>query len=192
VGDAKETLHGYLRRQRAALRVKLDGLDEYDARRPLVPTGTNLLGLVRHVAGVQLEYFGVVFGRPADRWFPWQDDDQPDADTWVPADVPRADVLRFADLSDQHADATITALPLDAPGDVPWWGGRRSTTLHTVLTHMAVEAARHAGHADLLRELVDGSTAGGSPVVGAPTPTAAEWAARRDRIEAAARAAGRV
>ncbi|MDF2443155.1 MAG: hypothetical protein JWR01_1358, partial [Subtercola sp.] len=63
--DEKETLHGYLRIRRADLLGKLDGLSEYDARRPLTPTGTNLLGLVKHVASVQLGYFGEVFGRPA-------------------------------------------------------------------------------------------------------------------------------
>lgn len=61
---AKDTLHGRLRRDRKALLWKLDGLSEYDARRPLTATGTNLLGLVKHVATVEARYFGEVFDRP--------------------------------------------------------------------------------------------------------------------------------
>jgi len=189
--EKEETLHRYLRRERASLRGKLDGLPEYDVRRPLVPTGTNLLGLVRHVAGVQLEYFGLAFGRPSSRRLPGLTGDvETDDDLWMPAGVSRAEVLAFADHSDAHADATIADLPLDARGDVPWWGERRSATLHALLVHMTAETARHAGHADVLRELLDGSTAGGAPVVDAPVPTAEQWADRRARIEGAARAAG--
>ncbi|MFV8126981.1 DUF664 domain-containing protein [Streptomyces syringium] len=62
---AKDNLHGRLRRDRKALFWKLDGLSEYDARRPLTATGTNLLGLVKHVATVEARYFGEVFDRPS-------------------------------------------------------------------------------------------------------------------------------
>src|SRR4026209_737869 len=62
----KQDLHRYLQAARDALLWKLDGLSEYDVRRPLVPTGTNLLGLVKHVASVESRYFGFVFGRPID------------------------------------------------------------------------------------------------------------------------------
>ena len=61
---AKDSLHGRLRRDRKALLWKLDGLSDYDARRPLTATGTNLLGLVKHVAAIEARYFGEVFGRP--------------------------------------------------------------------------------------------------------------------------------
>ena len=84
--DEKETLHHYLRVRRDNLLGKLDGLSEYDVRRPLTPTGTNLLGLVKHVASMELGYFGEVFERPSGRHLPWLDDDaSPDADLWVPA-----------------------------------------------------------------------------------------------------------
>ncbi len=84
--DDKAMLHSYLRTRRADLLAKLDGLDEYDARRPLTPTGTNLLGLVKHVASVELGYFGEVFGRPCPMELPWLDDDaEPDADMWAAA-----------------------------------------------------------------------------------------------------------
>lgn len=82
--DEKATLHRYLRTRRDDLLAKLDGLGEYDVRRPLTPTGTNLLGLVKHVASVELGYFGDVFGRPSGRGLAWDADDaEPDADLWT-------------------------------------------------------------------------------------------------------------
>ncbi len=63
--DVKEDLHRYMREARAALLGKLDGLSGYDAWRPLVPTGTNLLGLIKRVAAVTAGYFGEVFDRPS-------------------------------------------------------------------------------------------------------------------------------
>ena len=188
--DEKETLHGYLRIRRADLLAKLEGVSEYDVRRPMTPTGTNLLGLVKHVAYVQLGYFGEVLGRPSGRRYPW-DDGEPDDDMWAAADESRADVVELHRFSAAHADATIEALPLDAVGEVPWWPPeRRHPTLHTLLVHMCVEAARHAGHADIVRELLDGA-AGMSPVnPNLPERGEAGWAAFRDRIEAAARQAG--
>ncbi len=192
--DPKETLHGYLRAARDSLLGKLDGLGEYDARRPMTPTGTNLLGLVKHVASVQLGYLGEVFGRPGDRDLPWfADDAEPDADLWATADETRASVVDLHRFSAAHADATIAALPLDAPGDVPWWGPeRRAVTLHGILVHVTVETARHAGHADILRELVDGSVGSRPGDANVTGRTEQEWAAHRARIEAAARAAGGV
>ena len=100
--DEKALLHGYLNSAREALLWKLEGLSEYDVRRPLTPTGTNLLGLVKHAAGVELNYFGRVFDRPF-----------PEPPVWSTAEALPA--------SDMYADATISALPLDAPGHVPWW-----------------------------------------------------------------------
>jgi Protein of unknown function (DUF664) len=188
--DEKGALLEYLRRCRVALLAKLDGLGEYDVRRPMTPTGTNLLGLVKHVAYVQLGYFGEVFGRPSGRPYPWDDGGEEDADMWATADESREEVVELYRFSAAHADATIEALPLDAVGEVPWWPEeRRRPTLHTVLVHVCVEVARHAGHADIVRELVDGA-AGMSPEnPNLPERSAAEWAAFRDRVEAAARRA---
>jgi hypothetical protein len=85
--DDKAILHHYLRTRREGLLGKLDGVSEYDARRPLTPTGTNLLGLVKHVASVELGYFGEVFGRPSELELPWlADDAEPDADMWAAPD----------------------------------------------------------------------------------------------------------
>jgi len=189
--DDKEVLHRYLRTRRADLLGKLDGLDEYDARRPLTPTGTNLLGLVKHVASVELGYFGEVFGHPSPRALPWDAEDaEPDADMWAAPDESREQIVELHHYSAAHSDATIDALPLEAPGIVPWWPEeRRHVTLHQILVHMCVETAQHLGHADILRELIDGS-AGQQP--GDPnltTRTTDEWGEHRSRIEAAARQA---
>lgn len=188
--DDKEILHRYLRLRRAELLAKLDGLDDYDVRRPLTPTGTNLLGLVKHVASVEVGYFGEVFGRPHGQPLPWlADDAEPDADLWASPDETRDQIVALHHAAAAHSDATIETLPLDAAGQVPWWPEeRRDVTLQQILVHMCVETAQHLGHADILRELIDG-TAGKGPGDPNLTPrSAGDWATHRARIEAAARA----
>ena len=156
---ARAVLLRSLAQAREALLWKLEGLSEYDARRPLTPTGTNLLGLVKHLACVEAGYLGTVVGRPFPEPMVWDDPDAADDDDlWVRPDESRADVLaRYARVT-AHADATVAALPLDTVGEVPWWPEeRRHPTLHTLLVHVLAETARHAGHADVLREGLDGA-----------------------------------
>ena len=118
----KEVLHRYLTTARDALVWKLDGLGEYDIRRPMTPTGTNLLGLVKHVASVADGYFGEVFGRPSGEPLPWFDDDaEPNADMWATTDESRDDIVALYHRAWARVDATIEALDLDAVGHVPWW-----------------------------------------------------------------------
>ncbi|MFB6518460.1 DinB family protein [Streptomyces sp. NPDC056401] len=155
---AKANLHGRLRRDREALLWKLDGLSEYDARRPLTATGTNLLGLVKHVATVEARYFGEVFGRPSpEPLCRWQDSDG--SDQWAAEDETRDQIVGFYRRTWEHSDATIDELALDAPGHVPWWPEPHSNTnLFAILVHVLGESVRHAGHADILREGLDGRT----------------------------------
>ena len=159
--DHKATLHRYLRSAREALLWKLDGLSEYDMRRPMTPTGTNLLGLVKHVASVTDGYLGDVMGRPSGIDLPWfpadPADEVPNADLWVPADQATADIIDLHHRVAAHSDATIEALDLDAVGNVPWWGDQGEITLHQALVHVTTETNRHAGHADIIRELIDGA-----------------------------------
>jgi len=192
-GGPKAELHAYLRAARQALVGKLDGLSEYDARRPLVRTGTNLLGLVKHLAGVEAGYLGDAFGRPFPEPLPWLDGDaEPNADMWATPDESRDDVVGLYRRVGAHADATIDALALDAPGVVPWWpDDRRAVTLHTVLVHVVAEAHRHAGHADIVRELVDGTVGLRHPGDNMAPGDRAWWRGHRDRLEEAARDAGR-
>ena len=188
--DAKTEFHMYLQRAREVLLWKLEGLGEYDIRRPLTPTGTNLLGIVKHVAGVELEYFGEVFGRPTGLSLPWASADaEPNADMWATPEESRAEIVDLYRRSWQLADETIAELPLDAPGRVPWWGDQGAVTLHRIIVHMIAETQRHAGHADIVRELIDGSV-GARPGVGnTQARDQAWWRDYHDRVEAAARSA---
>ncbi len=157
--DAKSNLHRYLRTAREALLWKLDGLSSYDVRRPLTPTGTNLLGLVKHLAGVEAGYFGNTFGRPFAEPMPWTAEDaEPNADMWAAAHESREELVDLYRRVWAHSNATIDSLDLESPGVVPWWPEeRRNVTLHLVLVHTIAETSRHAGHADIVRELIDGT-----------------------------------
>ncbi|MDH2429137.1 DinB family protein [Sphaerisporangium sp. TRM90804] len=190
--DPKSDLRQYLRTAREALLWKLEGLSEYDLRRPLTPTGTNLLGLVKHVAGVEAGYFGDTFARPFPEPLPWMADDaEPNADMWATADESRDDIVALYQRVWAHADATIDALALEAPGRVPWWPeDRRQVTLHRILAHVIAETNRHAGHADIVRELVDGAAGLRRDNDNLATRDPAWWETYRDRLERTAREAG--
>lgn len=157
--DLKDVLHRYLRQGREVVRWKLQGLGEYDVRRPMTPTGTNLLGLVKHLAIIDAGYFGEVFGRPFTETAEWfEAHPEPDADLWATAEESRHDVLDLYTRAAEHSDATIDELDLDSPGRVPHWPDERAdVTLGQILVHVATETHRHAGHADICRELVDGA-----------------------------------
>jgi len=189
--DAKTDLDLCRQGARETLLWKLEGLGEYDIRRPLTPTGTNLLGLVKHLVGCELVYFGDVFGRPHGEQLPWlQDGAGRNAAMWAAPDENRDDIVGLYRRAWQHTDATIAELPLDTTATVPWWGGA-TVTLSRILVHMTAETQRHAGHADIVRELVDGSVGllrqRGNMAPGDP----AWWQGYRDQVENAARAHGR-
>lgn len=158
MNDEKVTLKRYLQSERDALLWKLDGLSERELRWPRTPTGTNLLGLVKHVAFCELGYFGDAFDRPYDAVMPDFDAD-PNADLFATAEESVDDIVALYRRAWAHADATIDSLELGAIGTVPWWPEeRREVTLHRVLVHVIADTARHAGHADILREGIDGAT----------------------------------
>lgn len=186
---AKGYLHDNLRWVRQSLLAKLDGLSEYDVRRPLTTTGTNLLGLVKHLAMSEARYLGDIFGRPFPEPLPRFDD--PDyanhEHMWVTELESRGDVIGEYQRAWAHADATIEALPIDAPGFVPWWP-RPDVKLFNVMVHVLTETNRHAGHADILREQLDGAVGAGLVTTSADDGT--DWEAHRSRVEDAARAAG--
>jgi uncharacterized damage-inducible protein DinB len=188
----KADLHRYLQIAREALLWKLEGLSEYDIRRPLVPTGTNLLGLVKHVASVEAWYLADTFGRPFGEPLPWSEDDaEPNADLWATADESRDQIVGLYHRVWTSSDATIDALPLDATGEVAWWPAeRRSVTLHQILIHMIAETNRHAGHADIVRELIDGSVGHRQHSDNMAPGDEAWWSSYRDRLERVAREAG--
>lgn len=153
---AKACLHEELQWTRDALVWKLDGLSEYDIRRPLTVTGTNLLGLVKHMATWEARYLGEIFGRRfPERLLRWQDSDG--SDLWVAKDESREQIVSFYARACRHADATINKLPIDACGHVPWWP-RPDVKLFSIMVHVLNDTTRHAGHADILREQLDGQT----------------------------------
>jgi hypothetical protein len=171
---------------------KLEGLSEYDVRRPMLPSGTNLLGLVKHLVGVEAGYFGDVFGRPFAEPMPWADSvDVPNIDMWATADESRDDITRLYRKACDHADLTLDELDLDTVGHVPWWPeDRRRPTLHRVLVHVVAEANRHAGHADIVRELIDGAAGLHPAHDNLPPADEAWWQEYRSHLEQVAREAG--
>ena len=180
-----ELLLRYLQRERDHLSRALEGLSDHDVRRPMTPTGTNLLGLVKHVASVTLGYFGDCVGRPAGIDLPWDDEEghAESADMWATAEESREYLLDLYARAWAHADESVRTLGLDAPATVPWWPEeRRETTLGHLTVHMLAEVAHHAGHADILREEIDGRGGRDRDEVG----DASWWDALVARIQAAA------
>ena len=190
---AKDDLQRYLQVGRDSVLWKLDWLAEYDIRRPMTPTGTNLLGLVKHLAGVEIGYFGETFGRPVADAPPWLSDEdvEHNADMWATAEESREEIVGLYRQAWAHADETIAALPLDAVGRVPWWPpDRAERTLHFILIHVIAETHRHAGHADVVRELIDGSAGWNAGNENMPPVDQAWWQDYRERLEQVARETG--
>ncbi len=157
--DLKDELHRKLQAGRATLVSKLEDLSEYDRRRPMTPTGTNLLGLVKHLAGLEYLYLGESLGHPAPETMSWIADGSiwQGADMWARPDESSDYITGLYGRACAHADGVIASLDLDAPATVPHWpSDRRDTTLGVLLIRMVAETAEHAGHADIVRELIDG------------------------------------
>ena len=187
--DLKANLRRYLQDGREAMLWKLDGLSEYDLRRPLVPTGTNLLGLVKHLAAVEMGYFGITFGRPCPDMIP-VDESDPNADLFATPEESRGFIADLYRRAWTHSDATIEALSLDAVGQVPWWPPERcEITLHHALVRVVAETSRHAGHADIVRELIDGAVGLTTERPNIPDGDGAWWSAQWARVEQAAQEA---
>lgn len=191
MGDVKlkEALHDELRWARESMLWKLDGLSEYDVRRPLTATGTNFLGLIKHMSIGDSKYLGEVFGRPFREHLPWWDDDAEDnADKWATASESRLGIIERYQRVSEHADSTILDLDLDSPGYVPWWP-RPNVKLINIIAHVLAETNRHTGHADILREQLDGATGFDSQDIGSARHDAEWWRGYVATIEAAARQA---
>ncbi|TWD83906.1 uncharacterized protein DUF664 [Kribbella amoyensis] len=182
--DIKAELHQKLRESRAAILANLDGLGEYDLRRPLVPSGTNLLGLVKHLAGLEYSYLGGCLGRSAGEKLAWVEDGSiwDGADMWPLPSESSEYLIGLYRRACEHADRTIDELDLDAPAEVAHWPeGARSTTLAVLLIRMVGETAHHAGHLDIVRELIDGKGGADSDALDDEG-----WRTFHDQIQAAA------
>jgi len=152
-GGEKESLHVALDRHRDVVLWKIEGLDDEALRRPMTPTGTNLLGLVKHLAAVEYGWFCQTFGRPTEP-MPFDEND-PEADLRVEPNETTEDIVAFYGRARAAADRAIDETNLEATG-AAWFGDQVS--MRWVLIHMVEETARHAGHMDILRELIDGAT----------------------------------
>ena len=158
-GDEKASLSASLDRHRDAIVWKLEGLDDEALRRPMTPSGTSLLGLVKHLAGLEYLYLGESFGYPAPESMSWIEDGSiwQGADMWAKPDESSEYITGLYRRACAHADGVLAALDLAAPGSVAHWPeDRRNTTLGVLLIRMVAETAQHAGHADIVRELIDG------------------------------------
>jgi uncharacterized damage-inducible protein DinB len=180
-----ELLLRYLQRERENLVATLEGLGDYDVRRPMTPTGTSLLGLVKHMASVEIAYLGDCVGRSLESPLPWDNEQgyEQSADMWAKADESREWILDLYRRSWTHGDESVRTLGLEAGATVPWWPeNRRDTTLGYVVVHLLAETAHHAGHADILRETIDGRAGTDRDQVG----DEAWWRAHVARVQAAA------
>lgn len=185
--DQKQILCAYLTRSRDAVLWKLEGASERDLRMPMTPTGTNLLGVVKHLATVEAEYFGACIGVPWPEPMPWAAEGaETNADMWATADETPEQVIDLYRRVIAFADANIAALPLDAPAEVPWWGVDDQVTLGWLLTHMIAETDRHAGHLDIVRETIDGERGHRSGVSNVPDLDDDWWRAYVARLRALA------
>ncbi len=150
VHSERDVLLRYLRKNRAAVVRATQGLPEEQLRRPGVPSGTSLLGLVHHLTGVEQHWFQHVFlGRSGTA----------DLSMTVPDDRTRDDVVAAYAAECARSDEVVrSCADLSTLAAVPNPGEDDRDALRLVLAHLVEETARHAGHADILRERLDGVT----------------------------------
>jgi hypothetical protein len=154
-GDEKTLLRTHLRLVQKALLWKLEGLSEADLRRPMTKTGTNLLGIVKHLTGVTFGYLCDAFGREREM-FAWESDEELfyGLDMWATPDESADEIVARYRRAMDAASQTIDDLDLDTVG-------RHHTGLRVSLRWMILvvltDTLRHTGHADVVRELIDGS-----------------------------------
>jgi uncharacterized damage-inducible protein DinB len=144
-GNERDTLLAFLDYLRESLIIKVSGLDEDSARRSTVPSGTSLIGLIKHLTSVEVGWFQFTFagtdsGVPSEEVLPTDTVSGAVAAYFAAAQVSNRITLQ-SDLDQLCARAPTTPEPL---------------SLRWVLVHMVEETARHAGHADILREQIDG------------------------------------
>jgi hypothetical protein len=185
VSAPKDVLKNYLQGARDVLLWKLQGLSERDLRLPRTPTGTNLLGLVKHALNTEAIYFGPTFDRewPSPDELVSRDDPDPLAGWYATETETAAGIVDLYRRVQAFADETIDSLPLDTIGHVAHWGGQQ-VTLHEILVHKTADLQRHAGHADILREQLDGSV--GLLPGHRNVPDATDWPTHVQRLSAIA------
>jgi uncharacterized damage-inducible protein DinB len=150
VGSERDVLLHYLNKMREAVVRASEGLTGEQQRTPGVPSGTNLLGLVQHLTGIEAHWFGRVFlGQESDT-----------GDTMdVPADARRDQIVAAYREECARSDTIVRACAdLSSMAQIANPGQPQKDSLRRIVVHMIEETARHAGHADILREQIDGRT----------------------------------
>lgn len=185
----KEALLLYLRAARDAVLWKTEGLSERDLRLPRTPTGTNLIGIVKHCLNIEAGYFGPTFGRAvpmADELIPFSAyETDPQVDWYATETETCAGLIDLYRRVGEYVDATVEELPLDTLGRVPWWPPERGeVTLQRIIVHVIQDVSRHAGHADILREGIDGAT--GLNTRNSNIPDGVDWPAYVAKLTALA------
>jgi hypothetical protein len=160
--DEHDLLLGYVTQQREVLHLTAYGLNDEQARTPAAaPSPLTVGGLIKHVAGVEQTWIDMVLERERPPSFA---DDYAQGFT-MGSDETLADVFAFARRVAEETDAVVRAIPdlgqrVPVPRGVPWYPDDLDAwSVRWVLMHIATETARHAGHADIVREAVDGATA---------------------------------
>jgi uncharacterized damage-inducible protein DinB len=151
--DEKSTLLASLQRHRDVAVWKLEGLDDEQLRRAVVPSGTNLVGLVKHLANAEYTWFCETFGRPTEPLTDISTD--PEADMRAADGETTEQIVAFYRRAWAAADESILQTPLEVTGTS--YSGA-TVSMRWVLVHMIEDTARHCGHMDLARELIDGAT----------------------------------
>ena len=151
--DERDTLAGFLDLQRGVMLRKVAGLDDESLRRSMTPSGLTLLGMLQHLAYVERWWFRAVFAGE-DVSFPWTDDD-PDADWRAEPDESVESIAALYLKECARAREIVAAASFD---DICTTSQGDNITLRWIVTHMIEETARHLGHADIMREAIDGAT----------------------------------
>jgi hypothetical protein len=152
VAPEKEMLAAFLDYHRATLLWKVDGLSDADLRRPMTPSGLSLLGLVKHLGYVERSWFQIGFAGQ-DLPVPWSDAD-PNADFRIEPGETTVAILAFYKEQVERSREIVASAALDDLARHPG----RARTLRWIMLHMIEETARHNGHADLMRDAIDGAT----------------------------------
>lgn len=186
ITPAHEGAYGYLQEARSQVLRSVDGLKEYDLRRPMTPTGTNLLGVVKHLVGIEGGYLGVCLEHPVAFSLPWINDKTggPIRDMWATAAESPAYILDLYRRACDHSDVVLSETVPAARANVPWWPeGQRTTTVAALVARVSHDTAMHAGQLQILRELIDGQAGNDRQALGDDR----WWSGHVGKLEALAR-----
>jgi uncharacterized damage-inducible protein DinB len=152
--EEKNALLMFLEAQRSSVLAIIDGLDDQALTTPVLPSGWTPLGLIEHLGHAERHWFQEIVTGSAEP-LPWPDDHTP-----LTTPRPPSAVFAFYRAQCERSNAVLASLPLSTPplGRHPGWLGEETTDLRRIVLHMIEETARHAGHLDVVRELLDGKT----------------------------------